>query len=145
MNYSASWNEKTTKSSIHIAHLHHANLIGDRIANEEENNSLWNDISDILVSCKYKQPKHVTAPKPNELNVLSLNIRSLYKNVNCDISDDITDYQKYYDVLAFNETNCSVGKLANGIDDLIIEGFHPPIIQEPFRNSGKGGGLAISM
>ena len=125
------------------SHLHHVNLIGDRIANVEENNSLWNDISDILVSCKYKQPKHVTAPKPNELNVLSLNIRSLYKNVNCDISDDITDYQKYYDVLAFNETNCSVGKLANGIDDLIIEGFHPPIIQEPFRNSGKGGGLAI--
>ena len=45
--------------------------------------------------------------------------------------------------MAFNETNCVVGKLANGIDDLLLEGFHPPIIQDPARATGKGGGLVI--
>ena len=94
-----------------------------------------------MINCKYKQPKYIPCSKDNELNVLSLNIRSLYSKIG-QMTDNITDYQKY-DVMAFNETNCRLDKLANGIDDLTLEGFHPPIIQEPFRNSGLGGGLAI--
>ena len=41
----------------------------------------------------------------------------------------------------FNETNCNLDKLANGADDLILDGFHPPIISAPRRKSCKGGGL----
>ena len=93
-----------------------------------------------MIKCKYKQLKHVTVPKNNELNVLSLNIRSLNKNVQI-INDNALEFQKY-DVLCFNETNCNLDKLPNGIDDLNIEGFHPPIIQAPARSSCRGGGLA---
>ena len=122
-------------------HLHTTNLIGDKIASEEEHNSMWNEVSNFLINCKYKQPKDVTAPKHNELNILSLNIRSLVKNISS-IIDNATEYQKY-DIMCFNETSCNIDKLANGIDDLLIAGFHPPIIQSPVRNTCRGGGLAI--
>jgi exonuclease III len=102
---------------------------------------MWNEVSDFLLKCSYLQPKDVPTAKSNELNVLSLNIRSLYKNLS-NIADHVNEYQKY-DVLAFNETNCIVEKLPNGINDLIIEGFHPPITQAPARLTGRGGGLAI--
>ena len=117
-----------------------SNLIGDRIANEEENNVMWNEISEFLIRCKYKQPKNIRQPKSDELNVMSLNIRSIHKNLP-HITDNISDYQKY-DVICFNETNCNFDKLANGISDLHIEGFHPPIIQAPAHSTCRGGGLA---
>ena len=118
----------------------YSNLIGDRIANEEENSAVWNEISEFLIRCKYKQPKNINEPKSNELNVISLNIRSLHKNLPY-INDNISNYQKY-DVICLNETNCNIDKLANGISDLLIEGFHPPIIQDPARSTCRGGGLA---
>ena len=120
---------------------HHTNIIGDRISLEQECDSLWNEISHTLINCEYKQPKNIKYAKQNELNVLSLNIRSLYKNLNA-IHDNVSEYQKY-DILCFNETNCNTDKLANGLDDLLIEGFHPPIVQSPVRNTDRGGGLAI--
>ena len=43
-----------------------------------------------------------------------------------------------YDIIALNETNCIVKKLAHGIDDLMLECFHKPFIQKPIRKSGKG-------
>ena len=61
------------------SHTSNVNLIGDIIANEQENNTVWNDISDHLINCNYKQPSKITFSKNTELNVLSLNIRSLYK------------------------------------------------------------------
>jgi exonuclease III len=114
--------------------------IGEKITNESEENSFWNEISDRLINCKYKQLKYVATPKHSELNVLSLNIRSLHKNIST-INDNALEFQNY-DILCFNETNCNLDKLANGIDDLNIEGFHPPIIQAPMRKSCRGGGLA---
>ena len=120
---------------------HYTHQIGDLIANEEEHNSAWGDISDLLVNCKYKQQKHTTHSKSNELKVLSLNIRSLSKNI-LTIKDDIEQYQKF-DILCFNETNCVIDKLPNGLDDLLLDGFHDPIVQAPIRNTGRGGGLAI--
>lgn len=120
---------------------HMSNLIGDTIAREEESNPMWSEISEFLLSCQYRQLKNVRMSNNNELNVLSLNIRSLAKNISV-IADNIVDYQKY-DVMCFNETNCNIDKLANGLNDLIIEGFHPPIIQAPVRSTCKGGGLAI--
>ena len=120
--------------------LHYTNVIGDQFSQEQDCNSLWNDISHTLMNCEYKQPKNVKYVKPNELNIFSLNIRSLNKNLNA-ILDNLSEYQKY-DILAFNETSCNTDKLANGLDDLLIEGFHPPIVQSPVRQSGRGGGLA---
>lgn len=96
-------------------HEHNTNLIGDSIDREEQHTGIWNEISELLISCKYKQPKYVTSSKPNELNVLSLNIRSLAKHITT-ISDNIAEYQKY-DVMCFNEANCNVDTLAHGIDD----------------------------
>ena len=119
---------------------HHTNFIGDQISREQENDSLWNEISDSLMNCEYKQPKNIKFPKQNELNVFSLNIRSLHKNLSA-IQDNVSEYQKY-DILCFNETNCNTDKLANGLDDLLIEGFHPPIVQSPVRSTDRGGGLA---
>ena len=117
------------------------NVIGEKISSEEEHNQIWSEMSEVLTNCAYKQPQHIPTPNTNELNVFSLNIRSLNKNISC-ISDNIINFQKY-DIMAFNETNCVVNKLANGIDDLLLEGFHPPIIQDPARATGKGGGLVI--
>ena len=119
----------------------HINLIGDQISREEENNVLWNEISESLQNCEYKQPKNIKSAKQNELNIFSLNIRSLQKNL-ANICDNVSEYQKY-DLLLFNETNCNADKLANGLDDLMIEGFHPPIVQSPVRSTDRGGGLAI--
>jgi ribosomal protein S18 len=120
---------------------HYTQQIGDLIENEEEHNSAWGEISDLLVKCKYKQQKHITRAKNNELVVLSLNIRSLAKNIHT-IKEDIELYQKF-DILCFNETNCIVDKLPNGLDDLLLDGFHDPLVKAPIRTTGKGGGLAI--
>ncbi len=119
---------------------HHTNLIGDQIDHEVENNTLWAEISESLVNCSYKQPKDIQHSDPGELIIFSLNIRSLTKCIST-IRDNIADYEKY-DVLCFCETNTNIDKLANGMDDLTLEGFHPPIVQKPVRGSCKGGGLA---
>ena len=119
---------------------HNTNLIGDRISNDEECANVWSEMSDFLINCKYKLPKNVQTSKQHELNILSLNVRSLSKNISV-INSDIADYQKY-DALLFNETNLNIDKLPNGLSDLEIEGFHPPFIQAPKRASCRGGGLA---
>ena len=46
-------------------------------------------------------------------------------------------------LLLFSETNCVLENLPNGKNDLVLEGFHDPIVQDPIRLSGKGGGLVI--
>ena len=117
------------------------NRIGNTLDNIDEGNSEWNDVSDFLLRCKYKLLKDVTSSNTEELSILSLNIRSLNKNVSI-ISDNMTQFSKF-DVLCFNETNCDVSKLANGLSDLTLEGFHPPVLKAPFRKSGRGGGLAV--
>ena len=115
------------------------NLVGNLIDNQEENNAIWNEISEHLVRCRYKMPNEIKPAESSELNIFSYNIRSVHKNLQR-IIDNASDYQKY-DVLCINETNCDISKLANGLEDLIIEGFHPPLCQAPARASCKGGGL----
>jgi len=115
------------------------NNIGEQIRSSEENSELLDELSDKLIRCTYRSPKQIPWPGDDELGILSLNIRSIHKNLD-KIIDDITSYAKY-DVISLNETNCNISKLANGLDDLLIEGFHPPIYQAPIRKSCKGGGL----
>ena len=118
------------------------NSIGDEIAQLEQNSEYWNDLSEFLQRCEYKQQTHVKPSKSNELKVFSLNVRSLQKNIS-HFREEIDTYRKY-DVLSLNETNCTLSKLPNGIHDLILEDFYEPIVQDPARKkSGRGGGLAI--
>ena len=120
---------------------HHANLIGDAITNEEHLNTAWNDISEFLTSCQYKQQKNVKVSSSNQLKVFTLNIRSLVKNIDY-LRENIAVYLNY-DVLCFNETNLTFSKLPNGMNDIALDGFHEPIVQDPIRSSGRGGGLVM--
>ena len=121
---------------------HIINAIGNSLdQSSDTNNEYWNEISEILTKCKYQEPKNVTNSAKDEFKVLSLNIRSLAKNITY-LREEIHTFSKC-DVLCFNETNCNINKLPNGTDDIMIEGFHEPVLQAPLRKSGRGGGLAI--
>ncbi|MCP4456642.1 MAG: endonuclease/exonuclease/phosphatase family protein, partial [Cytophagales bacterium] len=109
--------------------------------NEEHHNSMWSEISEFLVKCQYTQQKHVKTASKSQLKVFTLNVRSLTKNV-CYLREQIDQFDKY-DILCLNETNCTRDRLPNGINDLILDGFHEPFLQDPIRSSGRGGGLAI--
>ena len=117
-----------------------ANEIGNQFENEQDTD-YFDEISNILVGCNYKQPKHLKNPKDNELEVVSLNVRSLIKNIE-QFREELEVYSKY-DILCFNETNLVQNKLPNGITDILLEGFHEPLLTDPERSSGRGGGLAI--
>ena len=117
------------------------NLIGDAMTNEEHHNSMWSEISTFLTRCQYKQQKHVQMSTSSQLKTFSMNIRSLFNNI-YQLREDIETYNKY-DVLCFNETNCALNKLPNGLNDITLDGFHEPILQDPIRSSGRGGGLVI--
>ena len=118
---------------------HYTQLIGNVLDSEEQNNELFNEASEILINCQYKQPNLSNMPKQNELSILSLNVQSLSNKI-VDLRENIGLYEKF-DVLLFNETNCKFDKLAHGISDIAPDGFHDPILQNPIRTSGKGGGL----
>ena len=118
------------------------NLIGEKTDDGRlYETNLFNDISEILSNCKYQKPMNVKNATSSELKVFSLNIRSLSKNMTY-FKEEIELFSKF-DALCLNETNCCSSKLPNGMRDLEIDGFFEPIVQEPVRKSGKGGGLAI--
>ena len=95
--------------------------ISDQIRSAEENSEVRGDLSNKLSRCKYQSPREVPKPNDDELAILSLNIRSIHKNIE-HIGESITEYNKY-DVINLNETSCNMTKLPNGADDLLIEGF----------------------
>ena len=102
---------------------------------------MWQEVSDFLTDCKYKQLENTTNSKNGELKTFNLNIRSLTKHIGA-LKEKI-EILKKYDVLCFNETCCDTTKLPHGEDDILLEGFHPPKIRSPTRLSDKGGRLAI--
>ena len=116
----------------------YSNQIGPPLDNFIEAGA-WQDASECLIKCDYACLNSVQATKPSELKILYLNIRSITKNI-VEIRDEIDHYNKF-DILCFNETNCDPDKLPFGANELNIVGFHPPIVQAPSRDSGKGGGL----
>ena len=83
--------------------------------------------------------KDVITDFESEINIFSLNI--LYDKIS-KLRDGIDYYQKF-DVLCFNECNLKLEKLPKGIEDILLEKFHEPILQPPGRSSGRGGVLAI--
>ena len=119
---------------------HFTQMIGDMFENNENTNS-FDDVSEILVNCKYKQPVHASVPSGNELSIFSLNVQTLTNKI-AHLRENI-DYYKNFDALLFNEANCIVQNLPNGINDILLDNFHEPIVKNPARTSGKGGGLVI--
>ena len=79
------------------------NQLGDKLDALEEN-KLWADISSKLTKCKYKQLSEISETKNNDLRIMSLNIRSLSKNIHL-IREDISHFQKFD--ICFNETSCN--------------------------------------
>ena len=120
---------------------HYTQQIGEMLDNEVESNQAFSQVSEILVNCRYKQPSIISPSNEFELSTLSLNICSLVNKIDL-LRNNIEFYEKF-DVLLFNEINLIKEKLPNGISDLLLPGFHEPIVQNPLRTSGKGGGLAI--
>ena len=115
-------------------------LIGDSFENHEAKDS-YQDISEILVKCKYKKPEHVINPTNDELSIFSLNVQSLTNKIT-KLRENINFYKKF-DALLFNEANCIVDKLPNKMNDILLENFHEPLVKNPTRSSGRGGGLVI--
>ncbi|KAL5253023.1 hypothetical protein ACHWQZ_G015697 [Mnemiopsis leidyi] len=139
-------NDSFNKRVAHYFNPYDRSAIINQIGDKTDENLLletnhFNEISDILASCKYQQPTNVKTANKCELKVLSLNIRSLSKNMS--YFKEEKEFFTKFDLLCLNETNCCSSKLPNGMRDLEIDGFFEPIVQEPVRKSGKGGGLAI--
>ena len=131
---------KNNKLYNPYSNSHSTQMIGDIFENNENTNS-FHDVSEILVNCKYKQPKHATVPSGNELSIFSLNVQTLTNKIS-HLRENINFYEKF-DALLFNETNCIVKNLPNGMDDILLNNFHKPIVRNPARSSGRGGGLVI--
>ena len=109
--------------------------------NDTAEATYWHEASDCLIQCTYRQHKTILPTKNFDLKVMSLNIRSLTKHI-MEIRDDIDQYSKF-DILCFNETSCNPENAPGGLCDFELIGFHPPILQNPARNTNRGGGLAI--
>ena len=107
--------------------------------NEEQED--WSFCSHLLNNCNYIEPSEIKQGRDSEIKIFSLNIRSLKDKIPT-IIENIDHFSKF-DVLCFNETNCSILKLPFGGRELELASFHPPIIQSPARNSSRGGGLVI--
>ena len=78
---------------------HLINEIGN-IMDEEQDLEYWNDISEILVNCSYKQQKHVKSSSLEELKIFSLNVRSLVKTID-HFREEIETYSKYDILLSY--------------------------------------------
>ena len=120
---------------------HFTQLIGDVLGIDEESNCAFKEASELLVNCKYKVPGKMDVPSDLELSILSLNVQTLHNKIDT-MRENISFYRNF-DVLLFNETNCIADTLPNGTDDLQLEDFYKPIMQDPIRKSGKGGGLCM--
>ena len=127
-----------TFNPYHYSHL--TMQLGDLIDNEASS-EMWHDVSEFLVNCTYKQPSPNNEPKELELDILSLNIQTLNSKIGS-LRENLANIEKH-DIICLQETNCIVDKLPNGINDLLLEGFHEPQVTKPNRPSGRGGGLAI--
>ena len=112
---------------------HFTNLIGDKIQNKDHCDETWGDISDFLVNCKYKQFRNISKLTDSNLRILSLNIQGLFSKMSS-LRDDLENFDKY-DILCFNETNT----VSNKSEDILLEGFHKPFIQDSLKKIGKMG------
>ena len=120
---------------------HLINQLGlDSFVKTEE--ALHNDFSSQISQCKYSTLNNLPAKCDGNPRILSLNIRCLFKGID-NLRENARVLQEKCDVLCLCETNLKLERLPNELDDISIEGFHKPIFKDPYRRSGKGGGLVI--
>ena len=114
------------------------NNIGD---NEDSpaDSELLHSLSKNLKKCKYTNIAKFSTMQ-DEFGILSLNVRSLKSNFHKlkAVEHTLTKF----DVICLQETNIDPTSLFSP-HFYDLEGFHPPLLQRPVRDSGKGGGLAI--
>lgn len=80
-------------------------------------------------------------PTATELKIFSLNVQTLGNKIE-HIRGKI-DFYKNFDILCFCETNLILENLPEGKNSIFLQNFYEPIVQNPFRTSGKGGGLVL--
>ena len=121
----------------------HMNSIGNAEMIDSINEQIaWQSVSSNLNNCKFENLSEIKTSRPGELKIMSLNVRSL-KKAFPRLKDMEHTHLSKFDILCFNETSCRTSELPFGVQEIILDGFHEPIIQEPARASGLGGGLAI--
>ena len=120
---------------------HTINQLGLHL-NLGDEQTLWNDLSERISQCEYSRLKNLPSECNGSPRILSLNIRSLFKGIE-KLREDISILREKCDILCLCETNLKLENLANGLDDIALEGFYKPIFRDPHRKSGKGGGLVM--
>ena len=104
-----------------------------------DDTELLQSLSRNLRKCKYTTISKLTSTDA-EFCILSLNIRSMKSNFHKIKAVEHTLAK--FDVICLQETNIDPTSLFSP-HFYDLEGFHPPLLQRPARDSGKGGGLAI--
>ena len=104
-----------------------------------DDTELLQSLSRNLRKCKYTTISKLTSTDA-EFCILSLNIRSMKSNFHKIKAVEHTLAK--FDVICLQETNIDPTLLFSP-HFYDLEGFHPPLLQRPARDSGKGGGLAI--
>lgn len=107
-----------------------------------EEQTMWSDLSSKLSNCKYSTMKNLPSNRSKSPSILSLNIRSLFKGID-KLRGLVSILQEKCDIICLCETNLKLENLPKGLENISLDGFHEPILQDPHRNSGKGGGLVI--
>ena len=125
----------------HWSQEHLINQLG--LPNEAlEEQTTWNELSSIISSCTYSSLKNLPTNRKGSPSILSLNIRSLFKGID-KLRERVNILKKKCDFICICETNTKLENLISGLDSINLDGFHEPIVQNPHRKSGKGGGLVI--
>ena len=71
---------------------HFSQLVGDVLGGVEEANTIFNDVSELLINCKYKQPIKIDKSSDTELSTFSLNIRTLTNKID-ELRENITFFE----------------------------------------------------
>ena len=108
---------------------HHSATYVAEYSKELFDKDAWKGPAHLLETCKYTPSSRLKVKLNKQAQILSANIRSLTKNIDC-IRDNL-DFYNRFDILCFNETNCNPNSLPFAGKELTLEGFNEPILQKP--------------
>ena len=84
---------KNNKMYNPYSSTHFTQVIGD-VFESAEANGAFNEVSEFLVNCKYKQPTMTQPSTKTELSIFSLNVQTLANKID-NFRENIALYQKY--------------------------------------------------